>query len=71
VTVTSTAGPAWRKSRRCEATTCVEVAEIGPAVGVRNSTDPGVHLEFSAAAWSAFVAGLSGAPTSSGGHTTG
>lgn len=58
MTVISTAGPAWRKSRRCEATTCVEVAALGPAVGVRNSTDPGVHLRFSASAWTAFVAGL-------------
>ncbi|MFY1633495.1 DUF397 domain-containing protein [Solwaraspora sp. WMMB335] len=56
-----TAGPAWRKSRRCEATTCVEVAAIGRAVGVRNSTEPDVHLEFSAPAWTAFVARLTAA----------
>lgn len=59
MTVISTADPAWRKSRRCEATTCVEVATIGLAVGVRNSTDPDVHLEFSGTAWTAFVADLS------------
>ncbi|MFV2020270.1 DUF397 domain-containing protein [Micromonospora sp. LOL_023] len=58
MTVISTADLAWRKSRRCEATTCVEVATVGPAVGVRDSTDPDVHLEFSGAAWTAFVAGL-------------
>ena len=59
MTVISTADQAWRKTRRCEATTCVEVATIGLVVGVRNSTDPDVHLEFSGAAWTAFVADLS------------
>ncbi|MDG4767375.1 DUF397 domain-containing protein [Solwaraspora sp. WMMD406] len=64
----STAGPVWRKSRRCEATTCVEVAGIGPMVGVRDSTDPDVHLEFSAPAWTAFVARFSaGGPGRVGG----
>lgn len=54
-------GPAWRKSRRCEATTCIEVAGIGLGVGVRDSTDPGVHLAFDAVAWNTFVAKVAAA----------
>jgi hypothetical protein len=51
----------WRKtSRSGNATTeCVEVADGGDVVGVRDSKDPhGPVLEFDRAQWAAFVAGV-------------
>jgi hypothetical protein len=49
----------WRKSRRCEATHCVEVSRIGDAVALRNSVHPdGTVLTFGPEAWSGFVAGV-------------
>ena len=52
-------GMAWRKSRRCESHTCVEVAEApGGRMAVRNSTRPGVRLAFEGPAWQAFVGGV-------------
>ena len=49
--------PVWVKSSRCESTHCVEVADLGPAVGVRNSTVPATSLTFSAADGRGFGAG--------------
>jgi len=48
----------WRKSARCEAGACVEVATGGPQVGLRNSTLPEVALEIDAAAWRQFIVGV-------------
>lgn len=41
----------WRKSSRCDAGSCVEVAHSGGVVGVRNSTKPDVHLHFDGESW--------------------
>jgi hypothetical protein len=63
----------WRRSSRCEAGACVEVAAVAQGVGMRDSTvtggqdgvGPDRHdqgggpvLVFSRPAWAAFVAGL-------------
>jgi hypothetical protein len=48
----------WRKSSRCDAGSCVEVAITPAEVHVRNSTDPETSLSFSRAEWSAFVSAL-------------
>jgi hypothetical protein len=48
----------WRKSTRCEAGACVEVATEGPQVGLRNSTKPEVSLALDATAWRQFIAGV-------------
>ncbi|MEV1286955.1 DUF397 domain-containing protein [Micromonospora sp. NPDC049679] len=49
----------WRRSRRCDSNTCVEVASAGAAVAMRDGKDPdGVILVFSRDDWAAFVAGL-------------
>jgi hypothetical protein len=54
------AAAAWdfRKSTRCESSTCVEVARLDGQAAIRNSTDPAVHLIFAGADWSAFIAGI-------------
>lgn len=49
----------WRRSRRCDSNTCVEVAFLDAAVATRDGKDPeGAVLCFSRAGWAAFVAGL-------------
>ncbi|MEV4756153.1 DUF397 domain-containing protein [Micromonospora sp. NPDC049559] len=50
----------WRRSSRCESHNCVEVAFVpGSGVRVRNSSGTGEpSIEFGAAAWRAFCAGL-------------
>lgn len=51
----------WRKSTRSGAndSNCVEVAEVGGGLVVRDSKDPaGPALLFERAAWSSFVHGL-------------
>ena len=48
----------WRKSARCESSSCVEVAKVNGLAAIRNSTDPQVHLVFGSADWSAFIAGV-------------
>ncbi|MFA1544799.1 DUF397 domain-containing protein [Actinomadura chokoriensis] len=48
----------WRKSSHSDhdGGNCVEVADLSPVVGVRDSKDPeGPKLTFSVAAWSAFT----------------
>ncbi|TDC76313.1 DUF397 domain-containing protein [Actinomadura sp. 7K507] len=48
----------WRKSSRSahEGGECVEVADLSPVIGVRDSKDPdGPKLTFTASAWSAFA----------------
>jgi hypothetical protein len=50
---------AWRKSSRCESSTCVEVAVLTDVVGVRDTADPGgPELAFAPAQWAAFTTGL-------------
>lgn len=46
----------WRKGRRCDSNTCVEVHIGADAVRVRNTRDAGVVLTFSPSSWAAFVA---------------
>ncbi|WP_155386441.1 DUF397 domain-containing protein [Catellatospora paridis] len=49
----------WRRSTRCESGACVEVAQLGPDVGLRDSKDPqGPVLRFSRQEFAAFIAGL-------------
>ena len=50
----------WRKSGACNINSnCVEVAVRADGVGVRDSKDPGgPALEFTAAEWDAFLAGV-------------
>ncbi|MFI7077384.1 DUF397 domain-containing protein [Micromonospora sp. NPDC049903] len=51
----------WRKSSRSSAngSDCVEVAEVGGGLAVRDSKDPvGPVLRFDRAAWSTFVTTL-------------
>lgn len=51
--------PVWRKSRRCESSTCVEVAELGTDIAIRDSKRPdGPTLVFSRTEWDAFVEGV-------------
>jgi hypothetical protein len=46
----------WRKSTRCDANSCVEVAMLPNVVAIRNSTDPdGPVLSFSPDVWRGFV----------------
>ncbi|GAA3314382.1 MULTISPECIES: DUF397 domain-containing protein [Nonomuraea] len=58
--------PAWRKSSYSteqEFGTCVEVAELGDRMGVRDSKNPGgPHLSFSREAWAAFVGSIGSRP---------
>ena len=50
---------AWRRSRRCEAGSCVEVAPIDGAFAVRDSKDQdGPKLLFTRAEWTTFIAGI-------------
>jgi predicted secreted Zn-dependent protease len=49
---------AWRKSGRCETHACVEVAEGPGQVAMRNSTLPEHRIEFTAAVWRDFIAGV-------------
>jgi hypothetical protein len=49
----------WRQSSRCSSGGCVQVAQTGPEVRVRNSTDPGgPELAVAAAAWRDFLDGI-------------
>lgn len=51
------ARPAWRKSSHSgESTQCVEVADLGPAIGVRDSKNPdGPSLSLSPATFRGLV----------------
>jgi hypothetical protein len=51
--------PVWRRSQRCDAGNCVEVAAIGADIAMRDSKDPdGAILHFTKDEWTAFVAGV-------------
>jgi hypothetical protein len=50
--------PAWRRSTKCEAGSCVEVANLDQRVGMRNSTQPEMSLAFSVESWREFVAAV-------------
>jgi hypothetical protein len=55
----------WRKSSYSGNTgNCVEIADLGSAVAVRDSKDPdGPKLIFSHEEWAAFVRGMRGGST--------
>jgi hypothetical protein len=59
-TVETNQEPTWRKSTRCGSSSCVEVAKIDDdSYLVRDSKNPDqATLTFTAAEWSAFVAGV-------------
>jgi hypothetical protein len=49
----------WHRSTRCVSDHhCVEVADIGGAVGMRNSQRPELSLAFSKQAWRGFLDGI-------------
>ncbi|MEU7825875.1 DUF397 domain-containing protein [Catellatospora sp. NPDC049133] len=49
----------WRKSQRCGDQACVEVAQLGQDVILRDSKDrEGPVLRFTRAEWDAFVEGV-------------
>lgn len=50
---------AWRKSGASGSSDCVEVAEIGESILIRDSKDPaGPILTFTHSEWNAFVVGI-------------
>ena len=49
---------AWRKSARCEAHNCVEVAERADEVAIRNSAVPEAQLAFDRPVWAVFISGV-------------
>lgn len=58
--ITNPSSAEWRRSRHCDANACVEVAQLGEDIGLRDSKDPnGLVLRFSRDEWDAFVAGVS------------
>jgi len=50
--------PIFRRSSRCEAVNCVEVATLSDGAVMRNSTTPEVRIAFDAASWRGFIAGV-------------
>lgn len=51
--------PVWRKARRCDSGTCVEVRVTDNVVGMRDSKDPhGPVLWLTRTEWEDFVAGI-------------
>lgn len=48
----------WRRARRCDAGHCVEIADQGDWVFVRDSKDPAVVLTFGRQEWAAFLDGV-------------
>lgn len=49
----------WRRSSKCDAGSCVEVARTPGGVAVRDSKDgDGPMLQFEECAWSAFLSGV-------------
>lgn len=56
MTITDLRAPlTWRKSRQCESDQCVEVAETGAGMAVRDSTLPAAALHFDASSWASFI----------------
>ena len=49
----------WRKARRCNAGSCVEIAQDGDHVLVRDSKNPQIApMVFTRDEWAAFTAGV-------------
>lgn len=50
---------AWQRSSFCNGGSCLEVADLGGTVAVRNSRQPvGTVLTFPAEIWREFIAGV-------------
>jgi uncharacterized protein DUF397 len=49
------AGAEWRTSSFTESGSCIEVAQVPPLVGVRDSKHPGPILNFRGLAWESFI----------------
>lgn len=54
----------WRRSSACETTACIEVAEIGNSIGIRDSADTATHaiLLFSHKDWLFFISRVHAEP---------
>ena len=51
--------PSWTKSTFCGSGACVEVADTGHKILVRDGKNPdGPHLSFPVGAWDEFIAGV-------------
>ena len=48
----------WRKSVRCEAHNCVEVAKRVDEIAIRDSAVPDTQLAFARPVWAAFISGV-------------
>lgn len=49
---------AWRKSSRCDGGNCVEVAQFGGGVAIRDTTIPDTHLMVDRASWAQLIQAL-------------
>lgn len=45
----------WRKSSRCDANNCVEVAQLDNGVAVRDTARPETHILFDPGSWRALM----------------
>ncbi|MFC4997641.1 DUF397 domain-containing protein [Dactylosporangium cerinum] len=50
--------PIWQKSRKCDVANCLEVAEAGSEILIRDSLRPEAVLRVSRTDWDVFVAGI-------------
>lgn len=51
--------PTWVRSRHCDTNSCVEAADLGSEVAIRNSQNPnGPVVLFTKEEWRAFVGGV-------------
>jgi len=49
----------WRKAKRCDSGSCVEVARFGDSYAIRDSKNPdGPVLTFTEAEWTTFSSGV-------------
>jgi Domain of unknown function (DUF397) len=48
----------WRRSTRCDSSTCFELTSTADEVLVRDSADPGRHVSFTPMAWREFLASV-------------
>jgi len=56
VTARSEGDLAWRKARKCDGGACVEIANLGETIMVRDSANPGIILSTSSGEWLRFLA---------------
>ncbi len=57
VNLVSAGDISWRRSRHCDGGACVEVAELGKMIALRESKDPdGPVITFGSDEWRTFVA---------------